>query len=189
MAAVARFDRIAQPPMSVGAFQTYLEQQADPCAFELVGGAVVMMANPTETHNQMAGNIFAPLKLAMDQRRGRTYQSDMRVQRTGKPTDEDQPRPDIVVRCGAHTGKTFITDPIIVVEVFSPSTMSIDRGPKLDFYMSLQTTCHVALVDQDQMRVEHDRRTDTGWDLEVLRAPTDVLDLSAVAFRIPLETV
>lgn len=55
--------------------------------------------------------------------------------------------------------------------------------------MSLQTTCHIALVYQDQMRIEHYRRTDTGWDLDVLRAPADILDFGAVAFRLPLETV
>ena len=104
-------------------------------------------------------------------------------------TEQDQPRPDVVVRCGPHTGKTYITDPVVVVEVLSPPTMSIDRGPKLDFYMSLETTRHVVLAYQDQMRVEHYRRTDTGWDLDVLRHPADVLDLAAVEFKMALDAV
>ena len=189
MAAVVRIDRTALAPIGVPEFELYLDQQADRRLFELVGGYIVMLANPTETHNQIASNILAPSKLAMDKRRCRTYQSDMRVQRTGAATDQDQPRPDVVVRCGPHTGKTYIIDPVVVVEVLSPQTMSIDRGPKLDFYMSLETTRHVVLAYQDQMRVEHYRRTDAGWDLDVLRHPTDVLDLAAVEFKMALDAV
>jgi Uma2 family endonuclease len=189
MSNLARLDRTLAPPMSVGAFEQFLAGQAEPHPYELVGGVVVAMANPTETHNQIVNNINAPLKLAMDKRRCRTYASDMRVQRTGQASDADQYRPDVVVRCGPHTGKTFITDPLVVVEVLSPTTMDIDRGPKLEFYQSLQTTCHIALVYQDQIRVEHYRRTDTGWERQVLTVADAELVFDAVAFRMPLSQV
>ena len=72
----------------------------------------------------------------------------------------DKTRPDIVVRCGpADSTRTFITDPLIVVEVLSPSAIDVDRGAKLDFYKAIPTMMHIALVYQDQMRVEHYRRT------------------------------
>ncbi len=82
MTAVARIDRSPAPTMTVGQFEAYLEHQSDPRTLELVAGRIILMANPTETHNQIAANIFAPLTLAMDRRRCRTYQSDMRVPRT-----------------------------------------------------------------------------------------------------------
>jgi Uma2 family endonuclease len=92
----------------------------------------------------------------------------------------------VVVRCGAVGGKTYITDPLVVVEVLSPSTMDVDRGPQLDFYKSLPTVRHIALVYQDQMRVEHYRRGEQGFELEVLKRLEDSLHFEAVEFRMDL---
>ena len=67
--------------------------------------------------------------------------------------------------------------------------MDTDRGPKLDFYKSLQTVRHIALVYQDQMRVEHYRRDEGGFELEALKDPVEVLHLEAVGFRIDLARI
>ena len=176
-------------PVTIEAFDPFVEAQADTSQFELVAGVIVMMTNPTETHEQIAGNIGAPLKLAMDARDCRTYQGGMRVQRSNDPRDTDKTKPDVVVRCGKAGRGNYITDPLVVVEVLSPSTIDIDRGPKLDFYKSLPTVRHIALVYQDQMRVEHYRRTDTGFELEVLKVPGDKLQFEAVEFGLTLERV
>jgi Uma2 family endonuclease len=173
-------------PVTIEAFDAFVEAQADTALFELVEGEIVMMTNPTEVHEQNAGNIGAPLKLAMDARGCRTYQGGMRVQRSDDTRDTDKTRPDIVVRCGAVGSGTYITDPLVVVEVLSPSTIDIDRGPKLDFYKSLPTIRHIALVYQDQMRVEHYRRTEQGFELDVLKRPDEVLHFKAIEFRIDL---
>jgi Uma2 family endonuclease len=189
MTALAKLDRSGPSPMTVVEFGVFLDGQDEPRLFELVDGAVVMMSNPTETHNQIAMNIGAPLKIAMDMRRCRTYAADMRVQRSDRATETFQPRPDVVVRCGPHTGKTFITDPLVIVEVLSPSTMDIDRSLKLEFYKSLPTMCHVAIVYQDQQRIEHYRRTDTGWERIVLQQLDDLLRFEAVGFHMTLAEV
>jgi Uma2 family endonuclease len=176
-------------PVTIGAFDAFVDAQADTALFELVEGVIVMMTNPTEVHEQIAANIGAPLKLAMDARGCRTYQGGMRVQRSDDPRDTVKTRPDIVVRCGAIGSKTYITDPLIVVEVLSPSTIDVDRGPKLDFYKSLPTMRHIALVYQDQMRIEHYRRGEQGFELEVLKEPGDIVHFEAVEFRIDLARV
>lgn len=176
-------------PVTIEAFDGFVTAQADATLFELVEGAIVMMTNPTETHEQIVSNIGAPLKLAMDPRGCRTYQGGIRVQRSDDFRDTDKPRPDIVVRCGAVGSKTYITDPLVVVEVLSPSTIDVDRGPKLDFYKSLPTVRHIAFVYQDQTRVEHYRRGEQGFELEVLTRPADVVHFEAVEFRIDLARI
>ncbi len=178
-----------QSPVEIGAFDAFVEAQADTAQFELVGGAIVMMANPTETHGQIASNVGAPLKLAMDPRGCRTYQGGMRVQRSDDKRDTDKTRPDVVVRCGPASARTYITDPLVIVEVLSPSTIDFDRGAKLDFYKSLATVRHIALVYQDQIRIEHYRRTETGFEFEVLKAPNDQLHFEAAEFRMPVAQV
>ena len=176
-------------PVTIEAFDGFVAAQADATLFELVEGVIVMMTNPTEVHEQITANIGAPLKLAMDPRGCRTYQGGIRVQRSDDLRDTDKPRPDIVVRCGAVGSKTYITDPLVVVEVLSPSTMDVDRGPKLDFYKSLPTVRHIAFIYQDQTRVEHYRRGEQGFELEVLTRPEDVVRFEAVEFRIDLARI
>ena len=176
-------------PVTIEAFDNFVSAQADTTLFELVEGVIVMMTNPTETHEQITSNIGAPLKLAMDPRGCRTYQGGIRVQRSDDSRDTDKPRPDIVVRCGAVGSKTYITDPLVVVEVLSPSTIDVDRGPKLDFYKSLPTIRHIAFVYQDQTRVEHYRRAEQGFELEVLTRPEDIVHFEAVEFRIALARI
>ena len=176
-------------PVSIEDFDAFVAAQADTAMFELVDGDIVMMSNPTETHEQIAGNIGAPLKLAMDARGCRTYQGGMRVQRSDNARDGDKTRPDLVVRCGPRSDGTYITDPLVLVEVLSPSTIDIDRGRKLEFYKSLPTARHIVLVYQDQMRVEHYRRGEQGFELEVLKAAEENLILEAVDFQIALARV
>ena len=183
--------RPSQPSqiITISAFDAFVDAQADDRAFELVDGEIVMMTNPNETHEQIAGNIGAPLKLAMDGRGCRTYQGGMRVQRSEDTSETDKTKPDVVVRCGPAGTGSFITDPLVVVEVLSPSTMDVDRGRKLDFYKSLPTLRHIAIVYQDQVRIEHYHRGEQGWDREILKAPDQLLNFEAVDFRIDLARV
>jgi len=176
-------------PVTGEAFDRFVDAQADTALFELVEGVIVMMTNPTETHEQIAANVGAPLKLAMDARGCRTYQGGMRVQRSDDPRDTDKARPDVVVRCGALGTRNYITDPLVVIEALSPSTIDTDRGPKLDFYKSLPTVRHIALIYQDQMRVEHYRRGEQGFEIDVLKRPEEALHLEAVEFRIELARI
>lgn len=170
-------------------FDLFNDAQADDREFELVEGEIVMMSNPTEAHEQIAGNIGARLKLAMDQRNCRTYQGGMRVQRSDDRRETDRARPDVVVRCGAQSNKSFVTDPLVIVEVLSPSTIDRDRGAKLDFYKSLPTVRHIALIYQDQLRVEHYRRVEHGFEMEVLKGVGDELRFEAIEFVLALSRV
>ncbi|WP_410824811.1 Uma2 family endonuclease, partial [Methylobacterium oryzisoli] len=176
-------------PLTIAEYDRFVEAQHDDRAWELVDGELVMMSNPTENHEQIAGNVGAPLKLAMDAAGCRSYQGGMRVQRSADSRGKDKTKPDIVVRCSPRQNQTFVTDPLVVVEVLSPSTMDHDRGGKLKFYKSLPTLRHVALIYQDQMRVEHYERTEDGWRLGVLTAPNDILRFDAVGFEIDLDRV
>jgi hypothetical protein len=45
------------------------------------------------------------------------------------------------------------------------------------------------LVYQDQIRVEHYRRTGEGWSWETLAQPDDILHFEAVRFQIDLDRV
>lgn len=175
--------------LSIADYETFVAARSEEEAWELVDGAIEMMTNPTENHNQIGMNLAMPLKAALDGAGCRTYVGGMRVQAADDRGSGMAVIPDIVVRCGPSGNKTFITDPILAVEVLSRSTMDRDRGPKLAFYKSLPTLRHVLLVYQDQMRVEHYRRGETGWTIHILTRPDDVLALDALGVSTTLATI
>jgi Uma2 family endonuclease len=175
--------------MTIAEFDAFTDGLLDDREFELVNGELAMMVNSTETHEQIAGNIGAPLKLAMDRRGCRTYQGGMRVQRDHDSTARDKYLPDLLVRCGARENRTYVTDPIVIVEVLSPSTIDHDRGTKLPFYKDLPSVAHIVSAYSDQMRVEHYSRTQDGWRLDVLTRPEQSLALDAVEFAIDLSQI
>ena len=174
------------PPVTIAAFDAFLEGQADSRPWELVAGRIVGMTNPNQVHEQIVSNIGVPLKRAADGRGCFTFFGGMRIQRSDNPGAVDKPRPDLLVRCGKLQRQNFVTDPLVVVEVLSPSTMDFDRGDKLRFYKRLPTLTQIVLVYQDQMRVEQYQRVDTGWEPEALMRPAAILVFPAFGCGLPL---
>ena len=68
--------------------------------------------------------------------------------------------PDAMVACGPPPPDDAleITDPVIVVEVLSPSTAAIDHGPKLMGYFSLPSVEHYLILDPERRVVIHHKR-------------------------------
>ncbi len=174
---------------TISDYEAFVDDLPGDDRWELIRGRIVMMTNPSENHEQIVGNIFAPLKLAMDAAGCRVYAGGMRVQRSEDRGDDMAVIPDIVVRCGPRRDRNFVTDPLAVVEVLSRSTMHRDRSVKFDFYRSLPSLQHIVLVYQEQMRVEHFRRGASAWVVEVLSSPWQRLDLDAVGFSVALDTI
>ena len=176
-------------PITIWAFDAFLESQQDKRGWELVEGRIVAMTNPSRRHGQIVANLGAPLKIAMDRRNCSVYFGDVHIQRSNDPRGINKPRPDLLVDCTALTNKNNVTVPIVVAEVLSPSTIDYDRGEKLRFYKSMPTVVDLILIYQDQMRVEHYARRDIGWELETLTAATDQLVLESIGFEITLDTI
>lgn len=180
-----------QRQVTILEFDSFLEAQQDDTLWELVEGGIVAMTNPSQRHEQIAGNIGAPLKLELRARGCRVFQGGIRIQSSDDQRGTNKPRPDVLVQCGpVHDERNYVTDPLVIVAVLSSSTMDRDRGPKLRFYQTrLPTLRHIALVYQDQMRVEHYRQMENGWHVEVLTAPDDLLGFEAVGFETTLAAV
>lgn len=177
--------------VTIAEFDAFLERQgADARLYELISGEIVMMTNPTRRHERIVANVGTSLKLALDTRGCTTFFGGLRVQANDNSRGQEKPKPDILVRCGPSSPAddllTYVTDPIVIVEVLSPSTMDYDRGDKLTFYKSLPTVRHIVIVYQDQVRIEHYRRTDETAEFErdVATSLTASLTLASVAFTL-----
>ena len=139
-----------------------------------------------QAHEKVVSTMGRHLLQAVDASRCHVFFGGMRVQRSESQAGFYKPKPDLLLRCGPLQGENFVTDPLVIVEVLSPSTMDNDQGEKLRFYKSLPTLAHLVLAHQDQMRAEHYRREGTGWVEAILTRPDGMLDFTALAFAIPL---
>jgi Uma2 family endonuclease len=87
--------------------------------------------------------------------------------------------PDALVVCPPPTDLNTmeIPNPVIVVEVLSPSTAADDHGVKLDGYFSLGGVNHYLILDADRRVMIHHRRGQAGAiETRVLREGKVILD-------------
>lgn len=182
--------KVDWPAVTITEFDAFLEAQDDQFVWELIAGEIVGMTNPTLNHELIAGNLGVALNLEIRERGCEAFQGRARVQSSDDRSGIYKPQPDIVVQCGPLRGeRTYVSDPVVIVEVLSRGTMKRDRGVKLEFYQNLPSLRHIALVHQDQMRVEHYQRGESGWQVEVLSAPDALLAFDAIGFKIELRAI
>lgn len=143
---------------------------------EYFNGEIFAMAGASERHNNIAGNIYADIHLQIKKSPCKVYQNDMRIfiEKTGLYT-----YPDVVVVCEKpqlkkYKGLENLQNPILIVEVLSPTTADYDKGAKFDHYRTLESLKEYVLVWQDKIRVaRYTKHTDSSWLL------TDVFGDSA----------
>ena len=68
--------------------------------------------------------------------------------------------PDVLVYCGEKVPRNVleVPNPLIVVEVLSPSTGSMDLGVKLQGYFGLPSVHHYLVIDPDRPLLIHHKR-------------------------------
>ena len=68
-------------------------------------------------------------------------------------------RPDVLVYCGPRVprGVQEVGNPLILVEVLSPSTKKRDHGVKLEGYFTLPSLFHYLIIDPERRLLVHHR--------------------------------
>ena len=123
---------------------------------EYYNGTVIPMAGGTAVHNEIAARIIALLVHALDEKEEvfKVYNSDMKIQ---LPAYNRYVFPDAVVVCKEpeyYQGRPdIIVNPLLVVEVLSPSTSAHDRSGKFMDYRTLPSFQEYLLIRQDMPAV------------------------------------
>lgn len=143
----------------------YLEMEASSEEkHEYVDGMIHAMTGVTPEHSRLALSFGRLLGNALQGRPCAVFTSDARIRilATGRST-----YPDLSVVCTriehALDDPHSITNPVVLVEVLSPSTESADRGDKWRHYQRLPSLQEYVLVGQEVRRVEVFRREGDFW--------------------------
>jgi Uma2 family endonuclease len=78
-------------------------------------------------------------------------------------------RADLAVTCAGLSGRQFVAEPVLIVEVLSPSTAANDRDRKLPDYRMMSSLQDILVVSSSEPRIEHFRRAPDGWKVHDLR--------------------
>jgi Uma2 family endonuclease len=98
--------------------------------------------------------------------------------------------PDVVVACDQPGGDHYTRrEPVLIVEVTSPSTQRTDRFEKLPAYKRITSLAECVLISQVQMFVEVNRRVGEEWQTEFLTRPEDQLRLESVGLSVTLSEI
>jgi len=132
---------------------------------EYRNGEIIAMAGGSEVHSAIATNLLVYLGFLLRDTNFRLYNSDLRVwipeYNCGTYTDlmvvDGQPQLN-----GERTDE--ILNPLVIVEVLSPSTEGYDRGEKFRKYRSLPSFCEYLLVSQTEPYIEQYHKLDDSSD-------------------------
>ena len=175
----------ANTPMTAQAFLAW--DANEPLRHEFVRGDVFAMAGSEERHVMVTGNVYVALRAHLRGTSCRTFITNMKLR---VEAADCYFYPDVMVTCSSVDAADPLIkrEPVLVVEVLSPSTAAYDRGDKFAAYRLLPSLREMLLVDPDSRRCDLYRKGADGlWVLhpfepgQALRLQSVGLDLVAEA--------
>jgi Uma2 family endonuclease len=167
-----------------------LERQAE-IRSEYLDGDMVAMSGGTREHNLIVGNVVRELGIQLKNRPCEVYPSDMRVKvtATGLYT-----YPDVTVVCGEpefeDPRRDTLMNPVLILDVLSPSTEAYDRGTKFAHYRKVHSLVEYLLVAQRECNIEQYVRQSSGpWLRSETRDLSGTLELHSIQCSIKLAEI
>ena len=171
--------------MTVDEFLVWAETQPER-RFELVHGQPIAMSPERARHADGKGRIYIALTAAV-----RNASLPCHVLPDGmtvRVDDETAFEPDALVYCGPRLGgdEIEVPNPIIVVEVVSPTSEKYDSGAKLVSYFRVPSVQHYLIVDPvSRLIVHHARQGDATILTRIVTDGTIDHDPPGLALALP----
>ena len=133
---------------------------------EYFDGEMFAMSGASMRHADLQSNIQGELFSALRSGDCRVYGLDFGI----RVSSRMYTYPDISVVCGkpllADDSQDSLPNPLVIVEVLSPSAETYDRGLKFKHYRTIASLQDYILVTQTEIRIEHyTRQADNLWIL------------------------
>jgi Uma2 family endonuclease len=162
-----------------------------PFRHEFRQGRIEMMAGGTRNSSLIASNFLVLLGQILADRDCEVHGPELLVHIENTLTST---YPDVMVICGspsyADRREIIVDNPILVVEVLSPSTEDYDRGEKVDAYKQLPSLREFVLVNQKAAHVEcFSLRPDGSWHHAEVSGMNACLTLESLGVEIPLGAI
>jgi Uma2 family endonuclease len=151
--------------------------------FEYWNGEVFSMSGGSEEHDQIEGNTYLALRLALSGRECRVFTGNMRIKVPSLPPYRYG---DVSAICGKPIfeeigGVDVVTNPTLIIEVLSDSTEAYDRGDKFTHYKSIPSLREYLLIAQHRPHVtQYVKQEDGSWSYREVNELSASLHLPSV---------
>lgn len=172
--------------------EEYLElERAAPYKSEYYAGEIFAMAGASPAHNILVAGIIAALVFRLRGTPCTTLASDIKV--APSPASRFS-YPDVTVFCGSpqfyDEHQDVLLNPMLIVEVLSPSTEAYDRGAKFAQYRRLDSLREYVLVSQTEARIEvFTRGAEATWVLSEAVGLDAMCSLPSLDIILPLSEI
>ncbi len=168
--------------------EQYLEREEQALdRHEYFNGEIFAMAGGTDEHADVCSNIIGELRYRLKGSACRVRGSDMRV-RT-HPSGLYSYADAVVCCAGAKSDRNTLLNPVVIVEVQSPSTRDWDRGGKFEEYRRIDSFKEYLIVAQDRRYIEHHVRGDNFWTMREYMKPGADIPLDSINVSLPLDEI
>jgi Uma2 family endonuclease len=160
--------------------------------YEYWEGQIFCMSGGSQAHSDIGDNIFRILSSQLVGRKCRAMSGAMPVKTSPVPPYK---YPDGSVTCGEREfekidGIDVLTNPTLLLEVLSPNTERIDRGPKFTLYKSISSFKEYLLISQDEARIIQFVKQDDGeWKADVVMGLDNKIYLPTIDCTLTLSDV
>jgi Uma2 family endonuclease len=168
-------------PMTVDEFLAWEAAQEDRWEFD--GLVPVAMVGGTSAHALIVGNVHAQLWNSLRGRPCKPFLEGLKI----RPADSVR-YPDVFVHCGpiANTA-TIAENPVVVIEVLSPSTASTDIVVKNREYAATPSIKRYVMLLQDNIGATVFERRGDAWVGSLVTDPDAPLDMPEIGVSFPLK--
>lgn len=173
---------LALKPMTADAYLAWLGEQPT-WRYELVDGQIVPMNPQRAEHIKVKVAVAIALEAATKGKPFHVLGDGMCVRIDDRTVFE----PDALVYGGSEVpgDTTVLSNPIVVVEVLSPGTKTVDTTRKLEGYFKLASVRHYLIVDPKTRAIVHHARDMAGAIATSVLSDGE-LALPAIDVRIPV---
>jgi Uma2 family endonuclease len=172
--------------------EQYLEmERVSDIKHEYYKGEVYAMSGASPAHNDIAYNINRLVAPFLHGKGCKLYGSDFRIY---IPENALFTYPDFSIVCGKSETPDIYTDnltnPAVIIEILSKSTMDYDRGTKFTLYRSITSLKEYLLIDSTSVSVElFTKKEDNSWILTEFKQLSESLSMTTINLTLRLEDI
>ena len=156
---------------------------------EYIDGEIYAMTGGNGKHSRITANTIAAIVRQLDNSSCFVFSSDMRI----RVSKSRFVYPDLSAVCGEANyqdgSELTLLNPILVVEVTSPTSIDYDRVAKRDYYREVASIQTYLVIDQHRIYAELYTRANAGWLLQVFTDTSDEIPLTMLNCKLPLAQV
>lgn len=139
---------------------------------EYHNGEVVAMAGASKNHNIIVSNLLFLMNRCLWDKGCQVYPSDMllKLEKCNKYV-----YPDMMIVCKdeqneEHQGLGVLLNPVVIIEVLSPSISKYDQSEKMRCYLELESLVQYVMVDSESVNISSYRRDRNGWFFNIFKS-------------------